>query len=104
MTGEEKKEKDQIVRKIIILEHTIRKEISTMAKNLDTVILWEDAVTMFKETELPYIRETERRGHIDEVMRREAWNNFTDYLCKDELISDWQYENWEHPECCERDC
>jgi len=76
-----------------------------MAKNLDRVILWEQAVEMFEETELPAIRETERNvlGYIDKPMRREAWNNWTDMLCKTEQISDWQYENWNQPECCERD-
>ena len=77
-------------------------------KNLDTVMKWEEAEAFFIENILPGIRETERlhgreHGSIDEPMRSEVWNNWTDSLCKNELISDWQYENWSHPECCERE-
>jgi hypothetical protein len=32
---------------------------------------------------------------------REAWNNWTDGLCKDGEISDWQYENWSQPDSCD---
>jgi hypothetical protein len=28
---------------------------------------------------------------------RQAWNDFTDYLCKDGRISDKQYHNWTQP-------
>ena len=33
----------------------------------------------------------------DVVMRREAWNNFTDSLCKDRQITEHQYETWTNP-------
>lgn len=33
----------------------------------------------------------------DDVWRREAWNNFTDSLCKDRLISSHQYNTWSNP-------
>ena len=29
--------------------------------------------------------------------KREAWNNFTDSLCKDRIISSRQYSNWTNP-------
>lgn len=37
------------------------------------------------------------RGHIDRPMRAEAWNNFTDMLCKSRRITMRQYETWTHP-------
>lgn len=36
----------------------------------------------------------------DKVAIRTEWNNFTDYLCKDGMISEWQYNNWSHPNFC----
>jgi folate-dependent tRNA-U54 methylase TrmFO/GidA len=38
-----------------------------------------------------------QRGYIDKPMRAEAWNNFTDALCKDRRITMKQYESWTHP-------
>ena len=37
------------------------------------------------------------RGYIDKPMRAEAWNNFTDALCKARRITMKQYESWSHP-------
>jgi hypothetical protein len=74
-----------------------------MASNLREVINRDEAIQRFEEAILPMvIRDCEQDGEIDKPARREAWNNFTDFLCKSEEISDWQYENWEHPECTER--
>jgi hypothetical protein len=39
----------------------------------------------------------ERDGRIDGPARREAWNNFTDGLCKGGQISQHQYETWVGP-------
>ena len=65
-----------------------------------------EAVSLFKETVLPGIKRSEQRygfsNRIDEVMRREAWNNFTDMLCKARTITSYQYETWVHPACCGR--
>lgn len=33
----------------------------------------------------------------DIVAKREAWNNYTDYLCKDGAITLRQYESWTNP-------
>lgn len=38
-----------------------------------------------------------RNGRIDKPMRAEAWNNFTDALCKERRITMRQYETWTHP-------
>ena len=78
-------------------------------KNIDSrVVLWHEAVEIFQREYLPHIRQDEARHNggrawVDGAMRREAWNNFTDFLCKDNRISDWLYENWSQPECCEKE-
>lgn len=74
-----------------------------MAKNLDNVTLWKDAVEHFDEWILPLVCEQyEKDGIPDYVARSEAWNDWTDSLCKDGEISDWQYDNWSHPASCGR--
>ena len=78
-----------------------------MASDLYKVMLWEQAVEQFNECYMPRIRGTEqlygRANYPDLPMRREAWINYTDSLCKNRLISDWQYENWSQPAVCDGD-
>ena len=75
-----------------------------MANDLHSVMTRDEAIEDFITTVLPaVVEEYEQDGIIDEPARSEAWNNFTDYLCKDDLISDWQYNNWSQPDECERD-
>ena len=58
----------------------------------------EQVISMFKEDFLPVIKERyESDGIIDHPARREAWNNFTDALCKNGEISERQYMNWDNP-------
>ena len=33
----------------------------------------------------------------DEVAKRTEWNNYTDALCKDGLITSKQYDTWDQP-------
>lgn len=33
----------------------------------------------------------------DRTALREAWNNYTDSLCKDGMITERQYETWTNP-------
>jgi hypothetical protein len=47
--------------------------------------------TMFKEEVLPFINRS------DKPALREAWNNYTDLLCKDGQITIRQYETWTQP-------
>lgn len=56
----------------------------------------KEAIQEFKEL---YPRDTfvNPYGFIDKVARNEAWNNFTDYLCKEGRITLKQYETWTHP-------
>ena len=73
-----------------------------MASNLYRVITREQAIASFEEYELPAIQQAEQRlGHIDYVARSEAWSNYVDSLWQNRQISDWQLENWEHPDCTE---
>ena len=73
-------------------------------QDLYKVITRDEAIERFEAFELPaVIEECEQDGELDGPARREAWNNYTDYLCKDDQISDWQYANWTQPECCERE-
>jgi len=72
-----------------------------MARDIDSPILWKDAVEYFNCDILPSVeKEYEQDGIPDWPARSEAWNNWTDMLCKNEQISDWQYENWSQPRSC----
>ena len=74
-----------------------------MARDIPRVMKHADAVRYFEEEMMPGIRAIEAAscGHRDMSRRREAWNNWTDALCKNKQISDWQYNNWTHPPSCE---
>ena len=68
-----------------------------MASNLDTVMTFDQACEQFTDCILPMIQEQhEQDGIADMPARREAWNNWTDSLCSDGQLSDWQYMNWSH--------
>ena len=68
-----------------------------MARDLYTVKTRDEAIEEFERDILPLliIEETEWQGgtwrEVDEIHRSETWNNWTD----------WQYDNWSHPDCCE---
>jgi hypothetical protein len=70
-------------------------------RDISNPILHTDACDQFEFDILPFIQdEYEEDGEPDWPARREGWNNWTDSLCKDGLISDWQYENWSQPRVC----
>ena len=79
-----------------------------MARDIENPMLHKEAVAYFEEWILPLlvIEEAESQGGVwkwvDECHRSETWNNWTDSLREEKRISDWQYENWTHPACCER--
>ena len=53
-----------------------------MANDLYSVMTRDEAIEDFITTVLPaVVEEYEQDGIIDGPARREAWNNFTDYLC-----------------------
>lgn len=61
----------------------------------------EEAVRYFKLYVLPCVKDAyEQDGRRDAVARREAWNNFTDALCKDGTITPYQYDTWAQPRVC----
>lgn len=55
-----------------------------------------EAVLYFKENILPDIKKQEGK-RVDEPMRSQAWNDYTDGLCKDRRITLKQYESWTNP-------
>ena len=71
-----------------------------MATNLPSVMTFAQACDYFTDEILPLVQEQhEQDGEPDWPARCETWNNWTDSLCKDQQISDWQYANWSHPPC-----
>ena len=71
-----------------------------MASNIPNVMIFAQACEIFTSEHLPQIRaEYEQDGEPDIPARCEAWNDWTDAMCKDRQISDWQYNNWSHPPC-----
>ena len=70
-----------------------------MSERLDTVITFDEACDIFRNHILPMVIEQyEADGIKDGPARRETWNDWTDMLCKDGQISDWQYMNWSQPD------
>lgn len=70
-------------------------------RDISDPILFDRACQMFEFEILPMVKEQfEQDGEPDWPARSEAWNNWTDSLCKDGQISDWQYDNWSQPRCC----
>lgn len=57
-----------------------------------------EAVEHWRQYVLPgVVAQYERGGRRDLPARREAWNNYTDALHKDGLITAHQYNTWTHP-------
>lgn len=59
-----------------------------------------EAIAEFKRDVLPLVKlrfEQSGYGSVDVIARREAWNNWTDGLCKLGRITQEQYDTWEGP-------
>jgi len=54
-----------------------------------------DAIAYFEEQIMPIV--LDKYGDNDHIAMREAFNDFTDGLCKDGLITDHQYNTWSNP-------
>ena len=63
------------------------------AHNLFLQMTKKEALKQFKLI----FRDFLKNNRFDYVAKRETWNNWTDGLCKDGLITSWQYENWDQP-------
>lgn len=58
----------------------------------------------FDDEVLPLVREAhEKDGVPDYSARSGAFNDWTDMLCKEGEITDWQYNNITHPDSCLRE-
>lgn len=69
--------------------------------SLSTVITRDEAIDRFETEVLPWVMEEyEQDGQRDIPARSETWSDWCDSLCKGEEISEWQYNNWTHPPCC----
>jgi hypothetical protein len=60
-----------------------------------------EAIEEFKADVLPVV--VAKYGTGDKPALAEAWNNWTDALCKEGRITLWQYENWTHPQISAQD-
>jgi len=58
---------------------------------------YSKTMKLTKKQVLQMFREIDNSPKGDVVRRREAWNNFTDYLCKDRQITERQYDTWTNP-------
>lgn len=54
-----------------------------------------EVLKQFKAEVLPAV--VAKYGDDDRVAKAEAWNNYTDSLCKDRQITAKQYSNWTNP-------
>lgn len=54
------------------------------------------ALASFRREVLPFIRR-KQNGRADIPACREGWNNYTDALYRDGLISPRQYDRWTNP-------
>ena len=52
---------------------------------------------MTKHQAFQLFRSIDQSPPGDKPWRRESWNNFTDSLCKEGLITTRQYETWTYP-------
>jgi len=59
---------------------------------------FDEACKLWAEEALPFVKKQyERDGVPDMPARRESWNNWSDMLCKDGVITLVQYEKWRIP-------
>lgn len=54
-----------------------------------------EAVKLYKQENAVFIKNCKARK--DSVMLRTDWNDWTDSLCKDGIITENQYNNWSNP-------
>lgn len=58
----------------------------------------QEVLHIFRSEVLPAIRQRfEQDGTVDADARRQAWNDYTDQLCREGRITMHQYESWSNP-------
>jgi len=58
----------------------------------------QEAYQEWREYYLPELQvRSEAGGLLDKPARRESWNSYTDWLCRDKRITERQYNTWGHP-------
>jgi hypothetical protein len=61
----------------------------------------QDIVERFVESVLPLVHEKyESNGRTDYPARREAWNDYVDFLCKSGEVTEHQAATWVQPAFC----
>lgn len=62
-----------------------------------------EAEAEFRRDVMPAVLAEEERcgGDKDRPRRAEAWNNYTDALCKEGRITSRQYSTWTSPKICD---
>lgn len=64
----------------------------------------KEVLTVWHDDYLPAIHDQfEKDYQVDSPARNETFNNFTDMLCKENQISDEQYNNICLPDCYDND-
>jgi len=58
------------------------------------------AEQQFKEEILPIVKAQEKNGK-DAMLRNQEWSYFIDSLCRDGLITQDQFHNWDSPKVCQ---
>lgn len=67
----------------------------TDAGEIDYDMTEQEIVADFEENILPAV--IAQYGNNDRAAKSEAFNNYTDSLCKDRQITTWQYEHIDNP-------
>ena len=63
----------------------------------------KDAISEWRDTWLPHVKGAyEQDGLPDYPARSESWGAYTDNLCRDDQITERQYNNWSAPRECGR--
>jgi hypothetical protein len=75
----------------ILSKHFNNEILEEYEEDNEPTMTYENAVDTFTADFLPSIPAD------DSIMQREAFNNWTDSLCKDGQITIYQYENWDNP-------
>ena len=63
---------------------------------MDIMYTKKQAISTFSEIWRQAVAQNESLA-TDRPAKSETWNDFTDMLCKDSIITDNQFRNWSNP-------